>query len=58
MKAFCPYCKKEVEVVPWEPHETISRKIPRRKKRLLVKHMGAVGEHVFRTERDEAKGSS
>ena len=49
MVAYCPYCKVEVKVVPCEI-VSIARKVPlAAKKRILVKHIGPDGDHVFRT---------
>jgi hypothetical protein len=52
MVAYCPYCKVNVKVVPCEIVSSIARKVPLAAKgRVLVKHLGPDGEHVFRTSK-------
>jgi hypothetical protein len=54
MLAYCPYCKKEVTVRS-ELHVSEAMRLLTENKRILVRHVGPNGDHVFRTGKATTK---
>jgi ribosomal protein L44E len=54
MQAYCPYCKEKVTVRS-ELHEQEAMQLLKANKRILVRHVGPDGDHVFRTGKATAK---
>jgi hypothetical protein len=57
MRAYCPYCKAEVSVIP-RLKEKEALQYLSEGKRIELKHVGSDGDHVFMSEkvRDTSKG--
>jgi hypothetical protein len=48
--AYCPYCKKKVNVIPRLKEEEALQLLSE-KQRIEVMHVGSDGDHAFMTER-------